>query len=35
MNVNFGANGAETFCITGVFDQFKATYEGAVYRWTN
>jgi gluconolactonase len=33
-NVNFGANGADTLYITGVFDQFKAPYAGAVYRWT-
>lgn len=33
-NVNFGADGASTIYITGVFDQFKAPYRGAVYRWT-
>ncbi len=33
-NVNFGADGAATLYITGVFDQFKAPYRGAVYRWT-
>jgi sugar lactone lactonase YvrE len=33
-NVNFGADGARTLYITGVFEQFKAPYPGAVYRWT-
>jgi gluconolactonase len=33
-NINFGADGARTVYITGVFDQFKAPYGGAVYRWT-
>ncbi|HMK85129.1 MAG TPA: SMP-30/gluconolactonase/LRE family protein [Steroidobacteraceae bacterium] len=33
-NVNFGADGARTLYITGVFEQFKAPYSGAVYRWT-
>jgi gluconolactonase len=33
-NVNFGADGAATLYITGVFDQFKAPFPGAVYRWT-
>jgi sugar lactone lactonase YvrE len=32
-NVNFGADGAGTLFITGVFEQFKAPYPGAVYRW--
>jgi gluconolactonase len=33
-NVNFGADGARTLYITGVFEQFKAPYPGAGYRWT-
>ena len=33
-NVNFGANGAATLYITGVFDPNKAPFTGAVYRWT-
>jgi gluconolactonase len=33
-NVNFGANGANTLYITGVFDPWKAPFPGAVYRWT-
>jgi sugar lactone lactonase YvrE len=33
-NVNFGADGAKTIFITGVFKQFTAPYPGAVYRWT-
>jgi gluconolactonase len=33
-NVNFGANGADTIFITGVFDPWKAPFPGAVYRWT-
>ena len=33
-NVNFGADGAKTLYITGVFDQWKEPYPGAVYRWT-
>ncbi len=33
-NVNFGANGADTLYITGVFDPWKAPFPGAVYRWT-
>jgi gluconolactonase len=33
-NVNFGADGARTLYITGVFEQFKPPYPGAVYRWT-
>jgi gluconolactonase len=33
-NVNFGADGARTLYITGVFEQFKAPYPGVVYRWT-
>jgi gluconolactonase len=33
-NVNFGADGANTVFITGVFDPWKAPFPGAVYRWT-
>lgn len=33
-NVNFGADGAATVYITGVFDPWKAPFPGAVYRWT-
>jgi gluconolactonase len=33
-NVNFGADGAKTVYITGVFDPWKAPFPGAVYRWT-
>jgi gluconolactonase len=33
-NVNFGPDGARTLYITGVFEQFKAPYPVAVYRWT-
>ena len=33
-NVNFGADGADTLYITGVFDPWKAPFPGAVYRWT-
>jgi sugar lactone lactonase YvrE len=33
-NVCFGPDGAKTLYITGVFEQFKAPYPGAVYRWT-
>jgi gluconolactonase len=33
-NVNFGADGAATLYITGVFDPNKAPFPGAVYRWT-
>jgi sugar lactone lactonase YvrE len=33
-NVNFGADGANTLYITGVFDPWKEPYPGAVYRWT-
>ena len=33
-NVNFGADGVRTLYITGVFEQFKPPYPGAVYRWT-
>ncbi|MGO9934117.1 MAG: SMP-30/gluconolactonase/LRE family protein [Steroidobacteraceae bacterium] len=32
-NVNFGADGAGTLYITGVFDPNKAPFPGAVYRW--
>jgi len=34
-NVNFGADGAGTLYITGVFDPWKAPFPGAVYRWTH
>jgi gluconolactonase len=33
-NLNFGADGADTVYITGVFDPWKAPFPGAVYRWT-
>lgn len=33
-NINFGADGAATLFVTGVFEQFKPPYPGAVYRWT-
>jgi gluconolactonase len=33
-NMNFGADGANTLYITGVFDPMKAPFPGAVYRWT-
>jgi gluconolactonase len=33
-NMNFGADGAGTVYITGVFDPWKAPFAGAVYRWT-
>jgi len=33
-NLNFGADGAKTLYITGVFDPWKAPFPGAVYRWT-
>jgi gluconolactonase len=33
-NMNFGAEGAGTVYITGVFDPNKAPFPGAVYRWT-
>ena len=32
-NMNFGAVGADTVYITGVFDPWKAPFPGAVYRW--
>jgi gluconolactonase len=32
-NVNFGADGADTVYITGVFDPWKTPFPGAVYRW--
>jgi gluconolactonase len=32
-NVNFGAEGASTLYITGVFDPWKAPFPGAVYQW--
>jgi sugar lactone lactonase YvrE len=33
-NMNFGADGAATLYITGVFDPNQAPFPGAVYRWT-
>jgi gluconolactonase len=33
-NVNFGADGANTLYITGVFDPWKSPFPGALYRWT-
>jgi gluconolactonase len=33
-NMSFGADGAATVYITGVFDPWKAPFPGAVYRWT-
>jgi gluconolactonase len=33
-NMNFGADGAGTLYITGVFDPWKAPFPGAVYQWT-
>ncbi len=33
-NMNFGADGAGTVYITGVFDPNKAPFPGAVYRWS-
>jgi gluconolactonase len=33
-NMNFGADGADTVYVTGVFDPWKAPFPGAVYRWT-
>ena len=33
-NMNFGADGASTLYITGVFDPWKAPFPGAVYRWS-
>ena len=33
-NINFGAEGAGTLYITGVFDPNKAPFPGAVYRWS-
>jgi len=33
-NIGFGADGAGTVYITGVFDPWKAPFPGAVYRWT-
>jgi gluconolactonase len=32
-NLAFGAAGTETVFITGTFEQWKAPYAGAVYRW--
>jgi sugar lactone lactonase YvrE len=33
-NIAFGPNGADTVFVTGVFEQWKPPYPGAVYRWT-
>jgi gluconolactonase len=33
-NMAFGPDGADTVYVTGAFDQWKAPYPGAVYRWT-
>jgi gluconolactonase len=33
-NMGFGASGANAVYITGAFDQWKAPFPGAVYRWT-
>jgi gluconolactonase len=33
-NMNFGADGAATVYITGVYDPWKAPFPGAVFRWT-
>ena len=33
-NMAFGPNGADTVFVTGAFEQWKAPYPGAVYRWT-
>ena len=33
-NMGFGPDGADTVYVTGAFDQWKAPYPGAVYRWT-
>lgn len=33
-NINFGADGANTLYITGVFDPWQAPFPGALYRWT-
>jgi gluconolactonase len=33
-NVGFGPDGPSTLFITGAFDQWKAPYPSAVYRWT-
>ena len=33
-NMAFGAAGTDAIYITGAFDQWKAPYSGAVYRWT-
>lgn len=32
-NIGFGAQGASEVFITGVFDQWRAPFAGAVYRW--
>jgi len=33
-NIGFGAMGADTIFVTGAFEQWKAPFPGAVYRWT-
>jgi gluconolactonase len=33
-NMSFGADGAATVYITGVYDPWKAPFPGAVFRWT-
>ena len=33
-NIAFGPNGADTVFVTGAFEQWKAPFPGAVYRWT-
>ena len=33
-NIGFGPTGADTVYITGAFEQWKAPFPGAVYRWT-
>jgi len=33
-NIGFGPDGAATVFVTGAFEQWKAPYPGAVYRWT-
>jgi gluconolactonase len=33
-NMAFGAHGADTVFVTASFEQWKAPYPGAVYRWT-
>ncbi len=33
-NIAFGPQGADTVFVTGAFEQWKAPFPGAVYRWT-